>query len=82
MKADKNTVIIMRFPDVVVIEKLGTGAVYFYKPTVFDTHFKNEVNRIRDKENHPNKPGIKEVTHGHLRDPHFKDPYRKIAYTN
>lgn len=55
----------MTFTDVVIIEKLGTGAVYVYEKKIFESSFRREIDRIRAKET----SGwiIKEVTHGDLR---------------
>ena len=44
---DRKT-ILFYFPDVVIMEILGTGAVYIYEVDVFESHFGEKVKRYRE----------------------------------
>jgi hypothetical protein len=53
---DNRSTIIMYFPDVVIMEVLGTGAVYVYKTSEFNRHFQKKIDdMLAEKEKFQNK---------------------------
>jgi hypothetical protein len=52
---DERSTLIMYFRDVVIMEVLGTGAVYVYRADVFHKHFQHKIDRMlmeREKYSH------------------------------
>ena len=52
---DKKRTLILYFEDVVIMEVLGTGAVYVYEMAVFNRHFQHKVDKLladREKPRH------------------------------
>ncbi|WP_163152243.1 hypothetical protein [Anoxybacillus sp. MB8] len=43
---DERSTMIMYFPDVVIVEVLGTGAVYIYDAAVFQKHFQSKIDQM------------------------------------
>lgn len=51
---DSNRTLIMYFPDVVIIEVIGTGALYVYDTQTFRQHFQEKVDRyLEQKKQYP-----------------------------
>jgi hypothetical protein len=67
---DERSTLIMYFPDVVIMEVLGTGAVYVYRTSVFQKYFQPKIDRmLMEQEKYSNswyKP--KEVKRSELMD--------------
>ena len=56
---DKNATLLMYFPDVVIMEVLGTGAVYVYSNAAFEKYFQQIINQLlARRELAKNKPWI------------------------
>ncbi|WP_078427532.1 hypothetical protein [Alkalihalobacterium alkalinitrilicum] len=52
---DNRKTLIMYFPDVVVMEVLGAGAVYVYSPSTFERHFQPMIDKmLAEKEKYEN----------------------------
>lgn len=64
------TTLIMYFPDVVVMEVLGTGAVYVYKTQTFNRHFQGKIDKMLTEREQLEKSWIpaKEVKRSQLMD--------------
>lgn len=57
---DERTTLIMYFRDVVIMEVLGTGAVYIYPADVFQRHFQPKIDRmLAERERFVNKAWLK-----------------------
>ncbi|HWL23554.1 hypothetical protein M3610_26820 [Neobacillus sp. MER 74] len=72
---DNRTTMIMYFPDVVVMEVLGTGAVYVYKASDFHRYFQKKIDTmLAEKEKYQNSYYVpREVKRSEL-----MDKYRTI----
>lgn len=56
---DKNTTLLMYFQDVVIMEVLGTGAVYVYNNATFEKHYQQIINQLlARREQVKNKPWL------------------------
>lgn len=52
---DNRSTLIMYFPDVVVMEVLGTGAVYVYSTAVFNKHYQGKIDKmLKEREKYQN----------------------------
>ncbi|EPR27899.1 hypothetical protein QWV57_07075 [Geobacillus zalihae] len=68
---DERTTLIMYFHDVVIMEVLGTGAVYIYRADVFRRHFQPKIDRmLAEREQFANKAWrkVREVKRTELMD--------------
>jgi hypothetical protein len=64
---DEKKTLIMYFSDVVVMEVLGTGAVYIYTISTFNRHFQPKIDKmLSQREKHPNSLWLKEVKRADL----------------
>ncbi|MFC0297557.1 hypothetical protein [Geobacillus jurassicus] len=74
---DERTTLIMYFRDVVIMEVLGTGAVYIYRADVFRRHFQPKIDRmLAERERFANKAWLKvrEVKRAELMDRNLTIP--------
>lgn len=81
---DERTTLIMYFRDVVIMEVLGTGAVYIYRADVFQRHFQPKIDRMlaeRERFAHTAWQRVREVKRSELMDRDLTIPGGWLRHT-
>jgi hypothetical protein len=80
---DNRSTLIMYFPDVVVMEVLGTGAVYVYKTSEFNRYYQKKIDTmLAEKEKYQNSFYVpREVKRSELMDKYRTIPGGWLAHT-